>query len=357
MSQERPFYTEYGELLLKTQKRSNLSREEKSSIDKFLDDFVTANLPQSLFRYRSCDKRSIDAFRLDRLYFNHPQKFNDPQDCLVFFDREKLKAQTNDSIAFWIKTYVNMLKTKQIPPEIRDLYSEDQNKMLEKNLENISEESILLIPNIVSSWYSQYEEEVEKTILVAKQYFRENPWLVCFSSEVTGPLMWSYYADSHKGFALEYNLSTTTVPCINCISTHKCSDFPVHGSLYPIVYTDEKYDATDYVNHVAVDAFLKFINFENLPNPYDGLVFRKANVFKSNYWAHEKEWRMEFNCSNDDKCNWMPLKPKAIYLGVQISPRNRKILCRLAEKKKMPVYQMNDQPDTIKYKLACTLIK
>ena len=53
-----------------------------------ISEAITQMMPRSLFRFRSCDKRQIDAFEKNELYAVTADKFNDPYDPLVIFDNE-----------------------------------------------------------------------------------------------------------------------------------------------------------------------------------------------------------------------------------------------------------------------------
>ena len=46
----------------------------------------------SVFRYRSCTKNTVDAFKKDRLYFSTPRHFNDPFDAVIHVNGDKLLA-------------------------------------------------------------------------------------------------------------------------------------------------------------------------------------------------------------------------------------------------------------------------
>ena len=47
------------------------------------------------------------------------------------------------------------------------------------------------------------DEEIDKQIYEMKKKFR----VACFTENNIFPLMWSHYADSHKGLCLEYDLT------------------------------------------------------------------------------------------------------------------------------------------------------
>ena len=118
-----------------------------------------------------------------------------------------------------------------------------------------------IFPNIDRKFLRQtvrgsIDDEIDKQIYEMKRKFR----VACFTENNTFPLMWAHYADSHKGFCLEYDLAKLP----------KGYRF----GLLPVIYSDKRYDAT---NAVITR------NTNLLMNPY---------YFKSSHWKYEKEWRM-----------------------------------------------------------------
>ena len=53
-----------------------------------ISEAITQMMPRSLFRFRSCNKRQIDAFKKNELYAVTADKFNDPYDTLVRYDNK-----------------------------------------------------------------------------------------------------------------------------------------------------------------------------------------------------------------------------------------------------------------------------
>ena len=68
---------------------------EKEMLEKLrpLRNHIDSHLPSRLFRYRSCSELNIDAFNEDKFYAVTPDKFNDPYDSLIRYDKEKLREQ------------------------------------------------------------------------------------------------------------------------------------------------------------------------------------------------------------------------------------------------------------------------
>ena len=104
--------------------------------------------------------------------------------------------------------------------------------------------------------------------------------IACFCESVQSVLMWSHYASSHTGFALEYNFRPTLKnPIKNVV-------------IAPVIYQDHRIDISSYL----VWAFL-IIWGVRTTNP-DMLASIKNALYKSMDWAYEKEWRL-IDCSLD----------------------------------------------------------
>ena len=80
----------YEQLLNNTIKEIN--KDDKKTINELLT-YINENKPKSLFHYRSCSERSIEAFRDNKIYFNIASNFNDPYDCLIYCDIEYILKQ------------------------------------------------------------------------------------------------------------------------------------------------------------------------------------------------------------------------------------------------------------------------
>lgn len=87
----------------------------------------------------------------------------------------------------------------------------------------------------------------------------------------------------------------------------------------------------------------------------------KITLQKSNDWSYEKEWRLmcEFEKTLDRKEERCRVKknPTALYLGCQISDKNRTKLIKIAKEKKIPIYQMFIVDSTQEYEIDYKLIE
>ena len=77
--------------------------------------------------------------------------------------------------------------------------------------------------------------------------------------------MWCHYANKHTGFCVEYDCE---------------GGFELDCMLYPIIYKEERYDASE----------IYYINDEDRKNVHVNPI-----LFKSPEWEYEKEWRLFFS--------------------------------------------------------------
>lgn len=114
------------------------------------------NDEMNLFRYRSISLNSMHEISTSSFYASHPEDFNDPFDCnfswKINSEEEKL-----DHIDFCGKK------------SSMDELDESKNALEEKLSKDIQELGI-----------------------------------TCFTSDPLSPLMWSHYADGHRGLCIEY---------------------------------------------------------------------------------------------------------------------------------------------------------
>lgn len=105
--------------------------------------------------------------------------------------------------------------------------------------------------------------------------------ICCFTEDNSNFLMWSHYADAHKGFCLEFE-------------TVKCQQLSKH--LLPVFYSDQ---------YPIIKEFDEII-----PNG----VLRKTKK-----WEYEKEWRLIIGMSGDCYFPYNKQALKSIFFGVKTS--------------------------------------
>ncbi|MGL4571843.1 MAG: DUF2971 domain-containing protein [Clostridium sp.] len=266
----------------------------KENLIKYLDDgtwacedmmkIINDNKPKSLFKYKSVNKKNISyivkMIEENELWVSNPREFNDPYDCYLEFDYEKV------------------LLAKSLEMFGDKINLQDKSKIDE------------LVDKVRNAYEKTFEDEVNKTALA------------CLCEENNNVLMWSHYADNHKGICIEYEFD----------------EIDKLGEVYPVIYTENISDLTkDMINS----------------NPY-GILKRFMTKYKA--WEYEKEWRIIYK-NNDPSTiggNSEFAKIKSIYLGCKIEDENKKAIIRLAKSKGVKIYQCSMRSD--KYELNSNLL-
>jgi hypothetical protein len=166
-----------------------------------------------LYRYRRIDEWLIQYLQDQRLYFSSPLAFNDPFDfdleCIIAGSPQALLASYRGYLAVVQSdalSKIRMLEARTIdyqsdPPPYRRHYDEAfvlyrrQFDFVTRELEAISQRSDEEQAErlLVGSWN-------EKKRLLAQGY-----GVLCFSESNSNMLLWSHYADGHRGVSLEYD--------------------------------------------------------------------------------------------------------------------------------------------------------
>ena len=171
---------------------------------------IDAILPEWLYKYREGKQRDIDALKNMRLYLGSPEGFNDPTESMAYVDTDKLVrfalCMRNDSSIF-----------ASLNEDVENNYLDKRIELLNKSLSYIQEN-------------------------------RKRVKICCLSEVIKSPLMWSHYAQDHKGFAIRYKTNMIDVPeCGQCNETDFTFCHRQYKPIFPVVYKDTRYDAS----HVA----------------------------------------------------------------------------------------------------------
>lgn len=217
-----------------------------------LKDVKGFDLPRYIYKYTSL-KRLKDILKNGGLYFQSPLRFNDPFDCQLVTDLnspldvilehfEKNNNENYYNAVFNMKLNKQQIKDKalEISKNI-DLYTERFNNVIRRNLDNRG--------------------------------------VSCFTKDNKNLLMWSHYADSHKGVCLKFDLTKDIFFFSVPIKVEYSLDYPklkyfestMEEFFFPLIATKSKiWEYEDEVRIFTDKGFKKFRK-EALQNIYFGI--------------------------------------------------------------------------------------
>jgi Protein of unknown function (DUF2971) len=108
-------------------------------------------------------------------------------------------------------------------------------------------------------------------------------------------LMWAHYADSHRGFCIEYSRTPDNI---------------LGKQAYPVIYQEN----------------LPSLSVQDVAREPDGL--HKLLLTKSAHWIYENEWRV---LGKPDKALQFPCEIKSIIFGLNMSEENRYTIQKIFE--------------------------
>ncbi len=253
----------YLDRIIPDRKRTNLDLAFK---------LLEKNMPSKVYKYRKVTNYSLQNFMDDTIWMSNPKDFNDPFDSVTTEPEYK------------VNVVVDRLK---------------------ENVKN--DEAIKKIEGVFTSELIEELESMFDRGLVHRLQF--SFLVACLSETNESVLMWSHYADDHKGFCVEYS------------GNEIYKNEIVNKRFFPVKYvTKEEYSIP--VSAMALE--------------YSGLY---SVLCKTEDWAYEKEWRICFGIEELGVPHNLQL-PKAtgVYIGVKMPDDDRKRVIDIAHRKNIPIY-------------------
>lgn len=300
-----------------------------------LRKLLSGHIPSKLYKLCRPDGYASVNLINNTVGTTRASEFNDPYDTLQFLNKEwnEESIRKEDPMELIGMRYKALYDTENF----KEQYKFWGKTVLEKFVENVKNEDwtpenfdfLAKYPEVFIRILCEESINQLEDVLEA---IRKETFVSCFTTEFQNMLMWSHYADSHKGFALGYDMTDL----YNMQSIE---------NLYPVCYSDKKIDVTIETSSVQLDIMSEDRNYS-----IDKLLGIKCSLFKSVDWSYENEWRMVIR-DLDRKENWgsIPLKASEIYYGCRINQKTKEDLHAIAVNQGLREYQMIIDPFSDSY--------
>lgn len=202
------------------------------------------------------------------VWFSKPTHFNDPYDCKLFCDVGKITDEE------WLYFYSGLNRGAFGPLKIDPKFLNGG-----KPTEELKE----------------YIRKVCTLILNSKIDACKDKGVACFSLDFTNELMWSYYAEGHRGICLEHN--TKYEPFNQAIPVNYTGDVP-EINISDFIFKPE--------NHAPL----------------------KALTTKNKMWQHEQEWRIIID-EGDKPFKYHHWALSAIFFGCSMAFEKRREIAQI----------------------------
>lgn len=344
-------------------------------------------LPDSLFHYYSNNEEknngrkinhSLDALRGNTVYLQSAELYNDPFDCSLRIDPDELGLhalkllihsldfQLNphiDTINERIDQLYDILQKKLIEPDVA--YQRIQNDDIVKN-QSLQSWIICLLDELYDENRAKIRTKRDSNQIIhdeilslstgVSEMVKKNSKIVCFSENKESILMWSHYANSHKGFCIEYQLPKIVNKNERWAEQLEPWETSCLMHLMQVAYFSERPDCTKH----ACELIENEITFDDsFP------LYKYGYLAKSLDWQYEKEWRFIYPPIKKDRESEYPLTTrwvdtdnfkffqiKNVYLGCNLT--NSDEIIEAVGSRKIGIYQA--KPNSKNYQLEFNLI-
>lgn len=224
-------------------------------------------IPSRLYKYKSFSVDSLDLLVSDRLYFADPTTFNDPLDCNPSVLNDIDDAYELNAILHKLVKDNHQKELEKAAKKIR--YRGP--RTLEK-IEMLGEsEAQELINNIARNVDFYGDDFGDSASYHIKRYLLKNydVGVLSLAKTFNCPLMWSHYADQHKGFCIGYDVSEND-----------------SEDIYPVDYKGKRFIRTQQVHDML------FGSNDKIRNAAKKEIDRVILLSKAPSWKYEKEYRV-----------------------------------------------------------------
>lgn len=222
---------------------------------------VEKPVPKKLYKYRRINSHTQSIITENKIYFSGPGSFNDPYDCRMAFSSEGSLEESRS----WCKNF----------PRMRDdLMRQNDGKSFDEVTRDVFPHRERLISNEATEELGEF---VAQTGVFCLTEFRDSI------------LMWSHYADYHRGICLEFATGI---------------DVFKRPHLFDVTYGTE------------------LPTFRWL-NPNHDQLARNVLGRKSPEWEYEEEWRIIYTRGAYTSRSFNPRALTGVILGARISEEDQ----------------------------------
>lgn len=161
------------------------------------------------------------------------------------------------------------------------------------NIRNIETQTIHLSCNgVMNDVFEGLPKSLDDISYTKLQDLGNLSYMACFSETNADLLMWSHYAQQHKGFCVEYDIQK--------MMSEDCSLFDPIGHLFPIVYRNKRQPVRDIISLAqslaVLNADIHNHNEYSGDEPLDDIL--PLFLIKSKDWEYEKSGESLFEKAN-----------------------------------------------------------
>nr|VFK43359.1 MAG: Protein of unknown function (DUF2971) [Candidatus Kentron sp. SD]VFK48776.1 MAG: Protein of unknown function (DUF2971) [Candidatus Kentron sp. SD] len=273
---------------------------------------MSPNQPSKVYRYQGCSILTLQMLCRDRLYFADPADFNDPLDCQPTVEANSDRDTLRQLVTEFVKrrTVAETLAALENARFKGEEAKAHATRLGEQAARNVLEYTEYYATNSEYAEHGISREEAEHGLLtqeIERELLRQyDRGVCCFSTLVDNPLLWSHYADQHRGFCIGYGFDRVPKP-----------------RLERVVYGGDRTVKTSLIAEAIIDNDLEART----------LLDRDVLLRKAYPWRYEREWRLLGDRGDQDS----PLLMRDVTFGLRCPADIQYAVIRTLESRERPI--------------------
>ena len=280
---------------------------------------ATIRFPRFLFRYRPVNLNSLEALRTNKLYFSSANYYDDPFDTFLHIDIDSIRQK-----------FLTAFQTRESTEAVAEGVKEILGRMLTEE-----QKALLTADNMTKMLSNGLVENFLSAALALRDEVKKDTWSICFSENGFNEVLWLKYADQHKGFVQIYDIEKDeNYLCGRQEECQNCGIKKFGTPLYPIYYSNDPYDATNFAKHVMLNEISKLSGTPIPEYLYEGMGScmwerERTTLIKKKCHEYDEEWRMIAACSMKPPVS-MKWIPSGIILGLRMGAKEANLVISMA---------------------------
>ncbi len=259
--------------------------------------------PKTICRFRTVSEYSLQQLSENKLFFSSADHYDDPFD--TYF-------------------YINVDQMLPIYEKMRKEFL-DGNKGFADALHSIVKLTGQDPKTFVSMLLNSTPDftGLKHQLMMVRESMQRRLFSICFCDDPYNEALWLKYAENYSGYVLIYDLTNSNTflcgkeeNCQNCILNKE------RPNIYPIYYSDIKYDATKYAAGVWLMDKIAMQNNAALKPLYDFIQnalmweVERISLIKKKRHEPDQEWRM-IRPAIYEQQSFIKMKPSKVIIGLR----------------------------------------
>lgn len=273
-------------------------------------------LPDTLCRFRSVNEQSLQQLSENKLYFSSADHYDDPFDTYIHININQMIPIYKDT---WEKLFKgDITSLKKVEAIATSFWQNPDN----------------FVNNLIKSPIDF--SKLKGQLMNVRNSIQKRMFSICFCEDPYNETLWLKYANNYKGFVQIYDCkSSDTFLCGQFSECQNCNSAYEKPYIYPVYYSDEKYDATKFALGVLILDNIGFPKDYNSKFLYDYVQnsimwdFERCSLIKKKCHEYDQEWRM-IRPAIFDQRSCIKMKSSKIIIGLRTPQYERKLIVSAA---------------------------